>query len=203
MATLTGFAWPRPGAAPGAWVEARECPDPEVVRGLRPEDLPYWLDDELWQVELAGLVVEQRRRVLGERGRLCRRVATWTEPAAWEFVRTCALRVGARAAQALRVAGRDEEAAAVETCGDLAALEAVTGSIAERGDDGAGLLAGFAADVVGYARDAGRAGGAAGVAAYIAAHALAGGVRTAPGYDERFEEERAWQAGWLVERLGL
>jgi hypothetical protein len=37
----------------------------------------------------------------------------------------------------------------------------------------------------------------------MSAYALAGEARDAAGYDEWLAQERAWQAAWLVDRLGL
>jgi hypothetical protein len=59
------------------------------------------------------------------------------------------------------------------------------------------------ADICLYARDAGVAAHAAGIAAKMSAYALAGEARDAAGYDEWLAQERAWQAAWLVDRLGL
>ena len=61
----------------------------------------------------------------------------------------------------------------------------------------------FAADVVLYAGEARGDTDGAGVAAYIAAHALAGADKLAANYEQRFEEERRWQAEWLKEQLLL
>ncbi len=45
-----GRHWPTPNGEPAAWVTGR--PDgPDAVRAYRLDDLPYWLDDELWVVE--------------------------------------------------------------------------------------------------------------------------------------------------------
>jgi hypothetical protein len=196
---LRGFTWP----APGKWVESEAGQHAEVVGGLRREDLPYWLDDELWEVELAGLIVTSGHRLLAERARLRRRVEAWTDAVAWDLVAVCAHRVRDRAIEALQSAGRRTEATTLEACADLPALEAAANGVAALGGDDVSRLAGFTADVAYYARDAGRPARAAGVAAYIAAHALAGGERTAPGYDQRFDAERQWQADWLVTRLAL
>src|SRR5206468_5826573 len=76
---LTDFAWPTPAVeAPGSWVEAGvDAPD-DAVRGFSVEQLPWWLDDELWQLELGGEHTAELRRTRATRGRLIRRVETWT-----------------------------------------------------------------------------------------------------------------------------
>lgn len=78
--------WPLPedDAKPGAWLSAvgpiRPC-----VRGIhaaRVEKLPYWLDRQLFQIELDGAVVETESALVAERGRLIRRVHAWND-AGW------------------------------------------------------------------------------------------------------------------------
>jgi hypothetical protein len=200
----SGFAWPRPAAGkPGAWVTAGVDAAPDVVRGCRSDQLPYWLDAELWEIELDGQIAEDGHALLGERGRLRARQHGWTDEAAWDFVEACAFRVRDRAAGLLESSGRAGEARELGDCADLPALEGCGSAIGRRGQDEASRLAGFAADVGTYARESAQGALAAGVSAYIAAHALAGGDKTAAGYDERFAAERAWQAAWLADRLGL
>jgi hypothetical protein len=168
---LSGFAWPTPkGSEPGAWVDAATAPG-EALRGYPPAALPYWLDDELWTVELAGTLRERDHLLLADRARLVGQIDSWDESVAWELVGTCAERVAREAAATLREGGLAEAA----------------------------QLAGYVSDVFFYARDAGVAGRAASVAAKMSAHALAGDPRDA----KRLEDERAWQAAWLANRLGL
>jgi len=56
---FSGFPWPLPGAGPGSWVEAPASPCRSGVHACRTSDLPYWLAPALYEVELAGDVVEQ------------------------------------------------------------------------------------------------------------------------------------------------
>jgi hypothetical protein len=196
---LSGFVWPaRDDGERGAWVDAETAPS-EALRGYQAGELPYWLDDELWSIELAGTLTERDHLLIAERARLLHRIDSWAEPLAWEFVTACARRVARQAAGALRADGLANSAAALETAADLGELERAASAAADR-PGAAGTLAGYAADVCFYARDAGIAARAAGVAAKMSAYALAGDV---PGYDERFARERTWQAGWLADRLGL
>src|SRR5687768_16278909 len=83
-------AWPTPApAGPGDWVRAREpgalCMG--AVHACRIADLPWWLNDELSEVELEGDVTPARRKVMAERGRLVRRVEAWGPAAAEAFAR--------------------------------------------------------------------------------------------------------------------
>jgi hypothetical protein len=202
VAPLSGFVWPKPtDGEHGAWVETHEAPD-EALRGYRVEDLPYWLDDELWSIELEGALAERHHVLLVERARLLRRIDAWDEPLAWEFADACARRVAERAIAALRDEGRADAAALLEEARDLEGLERAASAAADH-PGRAGMLAGYVADVSFYARDAGVAARAAGVAAKMTAFALARDVVDVPGYDQRLANERAWQAAWLADRLGL
>jgi hypothetical protein len=199
---LSGFVWPTPTAGePGVWVDRDAAPS-EALRGCVARNLPYWLDDELWRIELAGTVTERGHLLLAERARLVGRVPAWGEPLAWEFVIACARRVARQAAAALHEAGQADAAARLERAGDLPELDMAASSVADyRGP--AARLSGYLTDVCFYARDASAAPHAAGVAAKMSAYAIAGDPGDARGHDERLAEERAWQAGWLVDRIGL
>jgi hypothetical protein len=199
---LSGFDWPTPEEGDqGSWLDESTAPR-EALRGYPVGDLPYWLDEELWRIDLDGAVAERVHVFLAKRARLRSRVERWSEPLAWELVGACARRVARAAAVALREEGRAEAAARLEGARDLGEVERAGLAAAEHGSP-AGRLAGYVADVCFYARDAGVAAHAAGVAAKMSAHALAGDARDAQRYDERLTQERAWQAAWLVDRLGL
>jgi hypothetical protein len=189
---LSGFVWPTAREDEQSdWVAA-DAASHEALRGYRPGDLPYWLDDELWSIELDGRLEERPHVLIAERARLRNRIDTWSDVLAREFAGACAQRVAERAAAALRAAGRAEAAASLEEAEDLEGLE---GAASAAADDGAGTLAGYTADVCFYARDAGVPARGACVAAKMSAYALAGDVDDV--------NERAWQAAWLAERLGL
>ena len=162
VAFLSGFAWPQPtNGSPGEWVHAGADAPRDAVRAVRVDQLPWWLDDELWEVELGGERSADGRAITAERARLVRRVQAWNGDVAGELVQACEQRVrGAR-------------------------------------------LTDYADDVKLYAADADRPAAAAAVAAYIAAHALAGGDKSAVGYEDAFERERQWQVEWLKRRLQL
>lgn len=90
-------AWPAPaGAAPGAWVGeptggARVC-----LAGVHACDLthlPYWIGEELWEVELAGPVAERGPKLVAPAGRLVARVPGWDAAAASAFAADAAERI--------------------------------------------------------------------------------------------------------------
>ena len=190
---VTDAVWP----PAGDWIDAAGH-----MRACSADDLPWWLDEELWEVELEGDVQELGRALTASRARLVRRVDAWTDDVATELVAVCARRVRDEAVSALRQTGRAEDAATLADAAGPEEIESAATEIAG-GGDAAARLAGLAADVVLYARDANGPVRAAGVAAYVAAYALAGGDKRAPGYQEGFDAERRWQACWLKHRLML
>lgn len=110
---FSGHSWPV-----GEWVEGE---DPALcVRGVhacRTDDLPHWLTQELWEVELDGEVREEPRKLVADRGRLVRRIEGWTTASAASFAEACAARAQERAE---RATGERAERLA-ELAGDAAA----------------------------------------------------------------------------------
>jgi hypothetical protein len=99
----------------GSWVDAGG-PLADCVRGVhacRTEELLDWLDDELWEIELAGDVRTGEDMLVAERGRLVRRLERWNDGLATEFAGACAARAAGTdfAEDALRLAsGRRPDA---------------------------------------------------------------------------------------------
>jgi hypothetical protein len=200
---LTEFRWPAPrGEQSEGWVRAGADAPLDAVRGYSLAALAWGLDDELWQLELDGATAGAGRAVHGARGRLVRRIEAWDAATAMNLIEACAWRTRDAAVAELRVEERADEAVALAGVTDLAGLEVLGNAIAA-GQGAGSRLAGFAADVVLYAGDAGLPAAGAAVAAYIAAHALAGGDKNVRAYADKFEGERGWQAEWLRRRLGL
>lgn len=82
--------WPLPEAGkPGAWLSAAGPISPCVcgIHAARVEKLPYWLDRQLFQIELEGALVETESALVAERGRLVKRVEAWND-AAWVALST-------------------------------------------------------------------------------------------------------------------
>jgi hypothetical protein len=88
---FTGFRW-----EPGEWVETS---GPALcdrgVHACRTRDLPFWINTELWEIELDGEVAEGERKLVAERGRLVRRVEGWDTDAAQALADSCAARARA------------------------------------------------------------------------------------------------------------
>jgi hypothetical protein len=89
---FTSFRWES-----GTWVDAATADVCRTgIHACRIRDLPIWLDDELWEIELDGEVVEGDRKVVATRGRLTRRIEPWTAQLAHEFGRFCMRRTRER-----------------------------------------------------------------------------------------------------------
>ena len=184
IAPFAGARWPVPcGPDAGPWLLGRSG---EGVHACALGDLPYWIDDELWEVELDAPIFRAAHQLVAPRGRLVARIDAW--PAAQrEFTEACIERTRRRAVDALAAAGRDAEADQVRAERDLDALR----DLAER-------IAASGPFVVGYLFDAIRRRPYPGLCAYIAANAAAA-IDGQQGHDE----ERAAQVASLADGLKL
>ena len=187
---FSAFQWPEPGI----WVDAPRdlAACKRGIHACRPSDLPWWLADELWEIELDGHVQPDQHKIVAAAGRLRSQIEAWTPACAQEYADACAWRAQDRAVQALTRAGHQHEAHQLATCATLddvlAATRKLAGDIPETR-----ISLTIAGDGAFRALT-----GAPPTSAYIAAHA-AMRLDGAGGY----AAERAWQSRWLVERLGL
>jgi hypothetical protein len=97
---LTRVVWP----AIGGWLVTDE-PIAVGLRGVHAclgEQLAHWIHDELWQVELAGALIDGPDCVVAERARLVRRIDGWNPEGAIAFASACVDRARREAT------GRDE-----------------------------------------------------------------------------------------------
>lgn len=127
-APLTGFVWPVPaGAAAASWVETSGplVPCERGVHVCRVDDLPYWLHDELWQMQVDGEQHAGVDCIVVRRARLLRRIDGWQRDAARSFAQACAQ----HAAEAL-AAAPDELRAGAEGYVDDARECAAAGLVA-------------------------------------------------------------------------
>jgi hypothetical protein len=190
LGPFSGFQWPEPGI----WVHTDGQPAlcRRGVHACRPRDLPWWLADELWEIELDGEVQVGRRKLTAVSGRLRSPVAAWTPARGQKFAEACAWRARDQAVRALEGNGRHAEGALLRRSASLEAI--VTHARRLAGDVPAARISlTMAAD--GAVR---ALGGAIPTSAYIAAHA-AHRLDGPSGY----AREREWQARWLVRELGL
>jgi len=88
---FTEFAWPLPERdGPGAWVDAPVVPCRSGIHACRVADLPLWLGRDLYEVELAGEIVEERTKIVAPRARLVRRIDAWDDALRAAYARDCA-----------------------------------------------------------------------------------------------------------------
>ncbi len=208
---FSGFCWPQGNdGGPGSWVEARgelsSCGN--GIHACRTDDLPYWIDDELWVVELDGEIVPAERGLIARRGRLIRRVDAWNGGTAVELARVCTARSTLQAADVLTASGLSGDAEGLRGIADLAGLHAALVALFESTEGFPGLVAGYAADVAQYALDAESDGAdwaacAAYVDAFLAGFVASGGRAKHPDHERAFFDIRRDQARWFVERFDL
>jgi hypothetical protein len=179
VAPYTEFRWP----IGGEWVNAPVDRAGVWIHACRLGDLPYWIDEELWRIELEVPVREARYQIASPHGRLLGRIAGWNPPLARKFAEACAWRARDVALPRLPAHMRD----AIAGSADLGAIAAGAGAAGS-------LPAAYLSDTAKYARR-----GLPAMTSYIAAvlaSSLGGGL-------DAFEAERAWQARWLAQQLGL
>lgn len=203
-AVFSGFRWPRPASAgeAGPWVEAEAVqPCRSGIHGCRPSDLAFWLNEELWEIELDGDVVEADTKVIAPRGRLRRPVSGWAAGVARELVEVTAFRA------------RDT---AVAFCGNGAGLLADLAGCTAAGDLRAQAVAAYKAlpkgsaeqTAVGFVVDAAHFLDAhvchtPYVAACAAGHAASARTASRSDWEAAVTAERTWQSAWITDRLGL
>ena len=92
---FSGFHWP----APGQWVETTAPLDlcRSGIHACTVDELPEWLNDELWTIELDGEIVRHDGLLVARRGRLLARLEAWNPEAARDFADACARRLRERA----------------------------------------------------------------------------------------------------------
>jgi hypothetical protein len=202
IAPFSGHEWRE-----GEWVtvsgELEACSN--GVHVCRRRDLPYWLADELWLVDVDGERLELGQKLVVRRAQLRSRVKDWPNPVARDFALDCVWHVRDLAVRELERNGQ-AEAEELRSCRSVSALGDAAGKgMRRRRPDRPAV----AADFLGYAQDAaefatGDSALAARYVSYIAAHAA---DRAEP--EERlrpgvtcFERERERQAVKLQE-LGL
>lgn len=195
ISPFTGFQWPTPDAGAVAWVSASPGAAPDRwVHACRVRDLPYWLDEELWEVELAAPASETQYQIRAPRARLLAPVAGWSIGIIRAYAEACAWRARDIAVAGLAAAGLAKQAHALRACAALGILQARAVEMSGAEQLGIESLAGYVADAA-----ASGVAGDAGAASYITAAAAAALVGSPAG----FTAERERQAGWLSEHLAL
>jgi len=223
---FSDFRWPLPtNGGSGDWVEAGEALEDcrTGVHACTPRQMLDWIDDELWEIELDGEIVERDAMIVAQRGRLLARVTAWDDRTAQEFADACAWRSREFALRGLRRLDLTDEAKRLVDTAELADMQTAAVAAVEQSDGAAAELSGFAADAVSLAQGrrpetwdtsehpglhepAQTPGAIAANLAFVVAH-TAGREAVDAGaeadYARGFEAEREWQLAWLTERLGL
>jgi hypothetical protein len=187
---FSAFQWPEPGT----WVRVADAPSAchAGVHACRINDLPWWLADELWEVELGGAVQADEHKLIALAGRLRTRIAGWTPVSAQAYAEACAWRTRDRGVQALTRAGKE---ALAERLGGCETLDDVLMTARRMSDEVPDVRISLTIAGDGAFR---ALTGAAPTSAYIAAHAALR-LDGPAGY----ASERAWQSRWLADRLRL
>lgn len=216
-------AWPAPTAgSPGEWVriEGEIQPCLNGIHACTREQLVEWLDDELWEIELDGAVLEADGELIAPAGRLLRRHERWNDDSAREFVAHCVDSTVELAAESLTRTGRTLEAEALAASRSRPSAKLEVLQLARTFEDDPTSPVLFMADLIRLERggrpeleanvlteDAGGPAPAALAAnlAYVCAHITAqlAEQATSGTYDETFALERIRQSAWLAERLDL
>lgn len=187
---FSNFPWPEPGVWVRAGAATAQCR--RGIHACRTRDLPWWLADELWEIDLDGEPQLDEHKIVARAGALRSRVESWTGAVAQEYGEACAWRARDRTAKALRHAGHAHAADRLVACTSLDDVLLTARQLADDVPDTRISLT-IAGDGARRALT-----GAPPTSAYIAAHAALR-IDGPPGY----RAEREWQSRWLVERLGL
>jgi hypothetical protein len=204
VGTFSGYRWPAPALArePGEWVTAESRLDPcrSGLHVCRSADLPFWVHEELYVVEIDGPVTEYESFVLASRARLVQRV-DWGRPAAGAFSRACTWRVRDLAAEALQRRGRLGDADRLLECTTLDDLAGAVGRLDRADDTSAGDVSGYVADAVSFTggvEDSSGWASAAATTGFVAA-AAARSTAEAPSGAAAWLAERRRQASWIAD----
>jgi len=134
IAPFGRLAWPLPeDGAPGAWVEAEPHACASGIHACRTDDLPYWLTDHLWTIELDE-VQPAEHKLVARRGRLLERVRAWDDRAMRDFAADCAVRADAILARDESLAAYVEDAHAQARAGNAPVTGFIVARVAELAD---------------------------------------------------------------------
>lgn len=201
---LTGQHWPLPeGTEPGSWIDAGAVrPCHQGVHACRPEDLPYWIDIDLWRIELEGQVTESDHKIVARRGRIVSRVETWSSVSP-RFSEMAVWRTRDLAIKTLMAENETNLALQVQSVATVDEVLELRDAADELGDESPlGRSIGYAVDCAELAIEDGPAS-----TAFVSAAAAGFAAMEASGdeasYHAAFSDERQYQAAWLSRGLQL
>src|SRR5262249_6384417 len=191
VAPFGGHVWPAPGdGAPGDWIQ----PPGGEVFACRSSDLPWWINAELWEVELEPPIRILSTQVAGRRGRLLRRMVGWDDVALRASGVACAERARDLAVSILLHEGRTADADALRQTRTPLELYRVAQRLATDAATPGTTMVGY---VAAAAFRAAEGAGAAAARHSSDARGMGGGAGGA------LEREIDWQARWIVDHAGL
>jgi hypothetical protein len=203
---MSGSRWPLPsGDEPGPWLEAAAVrPCHEGVHACTAGDLAYWLDEELWEIELDGGILLTHRKVVARRGRLLRRVEGWSGGVAMGLLNWSAWRTRDLAVTVLGDEGETAWASHFTEATSLHDVAALGRDAAAALGDATvgGVAAGLAGDAAALTPTGHLAMGPF-VAACAAGHAAKRGTGTEFEYGHAFVVEREAQSDWIARHLQI
>jgi hypothetical protein len=194
---FSGVVWP----AAGEWLRATggDGACSPRVHACRVEDLPEWMDHELWRVELDGDVRVDCGKLVADRGRLVERVAVWDVELMAAFAEACALRARDAALTLLAGGAAHDALAGATTAEQLAAAAAALAADAALDPDEA-RAAGYAGDAARHVLGARAAPATAPTHAAVNGFIAAAAAAFAEDDLGAVARERAWQADWIATR---
>lgn len=188
------FVWPLPaGSTPGSWVGPQADTTTLGVYAQRLSDLPYWLHDELYRVELRGGIQTLSLGVLASEMRLVERVHGWNESLRRDFGETCIERLRQCAAITLDERGVPMIAPSLVACNLREFPQVLTANDRNQPTTVGSLLVQYLIDAVNVLN--------AGLTASVA-HVARVAVSESPQLVAKHDEPLA-QSQWLQDRLGL
>ena len=101
---FSAFAWPEPGVRVRAGAATDQCR--RGIHACRTRDLPWWLEEELWEIELDGEPQIDEHKIVAPAGALRSQILGWTAACAQQYGEACAWRARDSAMEALKRAGR-------------------------------------------------------------------------------------------------
>jgi len=132
IAPFTEVRYPQPdGDRLGDWLEIDRVGSRGGIGACTAGHLPYWLLDELWEVELEGDVQQIGHKLTARRGRLVRRVDSWDTEMARTFSLACAYRAEAIADRSPDLAAHAADAARFAADGNAAVTGYIVSRVAE------------------------------------------------------------------------
>ncbi|MGH3072415.1 MAG: hypothetical protein ACRDNB_09150 [Gaiellaceae bacterium] len=125
IGAFSGFAWPE-----REWVEAEPDACRTGIHACERADLPYWLNAQLWQIELEG-ARRAKRKLVAPRGRLHGQVEGWNEESRRHFADACVDRLRSLAESSPEAAGYVPDAERRSGLGDTAMVAFIAARAAE------------------------------------------------------------------------